>query len=320
MEMKVPERILIIEDEETVADIIAINLRIEAFEVDVALNGTSGLAKARGGNYDLIVCDIMMPDVDGYEICRQLKADPRTGGTPIILLTARTEVANKVAGLEAGADDFITKPFNFGDLVEHINMNLDRAANKRVNDPVTGLPGNIDSDDALKEKVISGEPFAYMLLTINDIKPFREVYGDGKVEEALRFTARLVMSAITGEIASENRAFYLGGSNFSMLIEPSRAELYARNIIGEFDVGVREFYSHEDLQKGCCSTFDRRGSLIDNPLMTVSIGIATNGHREIKSHWEAAEIAREVLDYACTFPGSKCVMDRRTESDHPGKK
>lgn len=320
MEMKVAERILIIEDEETVADIIAINLRIETFEVDVALNGTSGLGKARSGDYDLIICDIMMPDVDGYEICRQLKGDPKTSGVPIILLTARTEVANKVAGLEAGADDFITKPFNFGDLIEHINMNLDRAANKRTTDKVTGLPGSIDSDDALKGKVISGEPFAFMLLALNDIKSYREAYGDGKVEEVLRFTARVVMSAITGEIASENQAFYLGSSSFSSILEPSKAEVYARKILDEFDVGIQEFYSKEDISKGCCSTFDRRGSLIDNPLMTVSIGIATNGHREIKSHWEAAEIAHEVLDYACTFPGSKCVMDRRTESGPPGKK
>jgi two-component system, OmpR family, response regulator MprA len=167
----VPERILIIEDEQTVADIIAINLRIETFEVEVALNGTSGLARAREGDIDLIVCDIMIPDVDGYEICRQLKGDPDTRGIPIILLTARTEVENKVAGLEAGADDFITKPFNFNELVDHINMNLDRAANKYTTDVLTGLPGNINSDDMLKEKVVSGEPFAYMLVSINDLRP-----------------------------------------------------------------------------------------------------------------------------------------------------
>jgi hypothetical protein len=77
------------------------------------------------------------------------------------------------------------------------------------------------------------------------------------------------------------------------------------------------FYTEEDLARRCVTTFDRRGAMLDNPLMTVSIGISSNGHREIKSHWEAAEIAREVLEYAMTFPGSKYVMDRRTE---PGGK
>jgi PleD family two-component response regulator len=315
----VSDRILIIEDEQTVADIIAINLRIETFEVDVALNGTSGLARARESDIDLIICDIMMPDVDGYQICRELKGDPATRGIPIILLTARTEVENKVAGLEAGADDFITKPFNFNELVDHINMNLDRAANKYITDSLTGLPGNIDSDDMLKAKAVSGEPFAYMLVSINDLRPYREVYGDKRFEGVLRFASRVISSVINGHNSSGNTAYYLGGGTFSVLADPQAVEHFARDILDEFDIGIRDFYSREDVIKGCVSSFDRRGALVDNPLMTISIGIASNGHREIRSHWEAAEIAREVLEYAVTFPASKYVMDRRAKSG-PGKK
>jgi CheY-like chemotaxis protein len=312
----VPERILIIEDEQTVADIIAINLELETFEVDVALNGTTGLAKAREGGFDLIVCDIMMPDIDGYEICRQLKGDSATRDIPIILLTARTEVENKVAGLEAGADDFMTKPFNFSDLVEHINMNLDRAANKYVTDSLTGLPGNIDSDDALKARVLEGGPFVYMLISVNNLPPYREVYGDERFEDVLCFTSRTISSLLTMR-GAEGAAYYLGGGSFSVLTVPQEIERLAGNILDEFDLGVSDFCSQEDMAKGTVTTFDRRGGMIDNPLMTVSIGIASNGHREIRSHWEAAEIAREVLEYAMTFPGSKYVMDRRKET---GKK
>jgi len=315
--MRVPERILIIEDEQTVAEIIAINLRLEMYDVEVALNGTTGLDMARQSPFDLIICDIMMPDVDGYEICRQLKADKATRDIPIILLTARTEVENKVAGLEAGADDFITKPFNFPELIDHINMNLDRAANKYATDALTGLPGNIDSDDALKEKVLSGEPFAYLLVSINDLRPYREVYGDARFEEAIKVTARVIASVLAQAEAESTGAFYLGAGNFSALAPPADVEGTAVRIIDEFDRKVGELYSREDIDKGCVSTFDRRGGMLDNPLITVSIGIASNGHREIKSHWEAAEIAREVLEYAMTFPGSKYVMDRRKE---PGKK
>jgi CheY-like chemotaxis protein len=314
----VPERILIIEDEQSVAEIIAINLKLELFEVEVALNGTTGLARAREGNFDLIICDIMMPDIDGYEICRQVKSDKTTRDVPIILLTARTEVENKVAGLEAGADDYITKPFNFADLIDHINMNLDRAANKYTTDSLTGLPGNIDSDDALKEKVLSGDLFAFMLVSLNDLKPYRQVYGVGRSEDALRFAAKTVSAAMTSPDTGGGTAFYLGFGNFSGLAGPGSAEVIAARIARDFDGGILEFYSEEDRFRGCVSTFDRHGVMIDNPLMTVSIGIASNGHREIKSHWEAAEIAREVLEYAMTFPGSRYVVDRRTEP--PGKK
>jgi PleD family two-component response regulator len=313
-----PERILIIEDEQTVAEIIAINLQIETFDVEVALNGTTGLAMAREGGFDLIICDIMMPDIDGYEICRQLKGEPATRDVPIILLTARTEVENKVAGLEAGADDYITKPFNFSDLVEHINMNLDRAANKYVTDSLTGLPGNIESDDSLKEIVLSGDRFAYILVSINDFRAYRDVYGDERFEAVLSFTSKTIRTVLSSYRSARSAAFYLGSGNFSVLAMPSDAEDLAREIIVNFDAGMVEFYTPEDHAKGCVTTFDRRGGMLDNPLMTVSIGISSNGHREIKSHWEAAEIAREVLDYAMTFPASKYVMDRRTEA--PGKK
>ncbi|MHB8893817.1 MAG: response regulator [Candidatus Geothermincolia bacterium] len=313
-----PDRVLIIEDEQTVAEIISINLQIEAFEVEVALNGTTGLAMARQGAFDIIICDIMMPDIDGYEICRQLKADRATRDIPIILLTARTEVENKLAGLEAGADDYITKPFNFADLIEHINMNLDRAASKYTTDPLTGLPGNIHSDDALREMVISSGEFSYMLVSVNNLRPFRDVYGIKRFEDALRFASHTLTEALTRCDGKPSSAYYLGGGNFSALSVPAQAERLAREVVRSFDSGVTGFYTAEDLSKGCVTTFDRRGAMLDNPLMTVSIGIASNGHREIKSHWEAAEIAREVLEYAMTFPGSKYVMDRRTEP--PGKK
>ncbi len=316
-----PERILIIEDEQTVAEIIAINLQIEGFEVEVALNGTTGLAAARRGPFDLVICDIMMPDIDGYEICRQLKRERPTRDVPVILLTARTEVENKLAGLEAGADDYITKPFNFPELVERINMNLDRAASKYETDPLTGLPGNIQSDDTLKEIVLAGGEFAYLLVSLNGLRPYREVYGIGRFEEVLRFASGTISGSLQRLAGRSGRAFYLGGADggsFSAISPPGKAEPVARDILRAFDAGIGAYYGPEDLSRGALRTFDRRGALIDNPLMTVSIGIASNGHREILSHWEAAEIAREVLDYAMTFPESKYVMDRRIEP--PGKK
>jgi PleD family two-component response regulator len=309
----VPERLLIVEDEETVADILALNLELEGFEVEKAYNGTSGLSSALEGGFDLIICDVMMPDLDGYELCRRLKADPRTGSTPVILLTARTDVENKVAGLDAGADDFVTKPFEFEDLVNRINMNLDRAARRYTTDKLTGFVGNISADDALRVRVLSGKPFAMMLISINGLKPFRDVYGDEACEKAMRFAADTIRAATDGLSKRDDLAAYLGSGSFCLITAPDRAEGYAGEIVRRFDAGIVGFYSDAERKTGIISTFDRQGNLIDNPLMTVSIGIASNAHRRIRSHWEAAEIAREVLDHAMTFPGSKYVADRRAD-------
>ena len=308
------DRILIIEDEEPVAEVIALNLELEGFSTDLALNGTTGLASARGGGYDLIICDIMLPDIDGYDICRQLKADRRTSAVPVILLTARVEVENKLAGLEAGADDFITKPFEFTELLTRINMNLDRAAMRYRIDPVTGLAGNITADDALRERVLEGAPLGLLLMRVNGLKPYREVYGDDKFEQVIRFVSDTIKDVIAKQGGPGDLATYLGGGSFSVLTVPERTETFCRYLVLLFDKGMGRFYGAGDLDRRGILTFDRRGGIVDNPIMTVSVGAVTNARRRIGSHWEAAEIAREVLDHAMTFPGSSYFIDRRTNN------
>lgn len=305
------ERILIIEDEQTVADIIALNLRIEGFEAEVATDGTSGLEAATSGKFDLIICDVMMPDIDGYEICRRLKSERRTKKIPFILLTARTEVENKLAGLQAGADDFLTKPFDFEELLARINMNLDRAAERYTIDSLTGLPGNVQSDDTLRKAVTSGKEFAFLLVKINGLKPYREVYGDENFEKVISFTAQTIKEVVRKGGSKEDFVAYLGNGEFSILTIPERIELFSRSIVKLFDEGIKKFYTTGDLERGSIVTFDRKGGMVDNPIMTISIGASTNAHRQIQSHWEATEIAREVLEYARTFPKSGYFVDRR---------
>lgn len=305
------ERILVIEDDEDIADIVAVNLRQEGYEVEVALNGTSGISLAREEDFDLILCDIMMPDVDGYEVCREVKALESVKQVPFIFLTALTGVEDKIAGIEAGADDFLTKPFDFGELLARINMNLDRAANKYFIDPATGLPGNTAADDALRRKVLAGEQFALLVIGLKGLRAYRLVYGDAKLEEVLRFTADVIREVISKAGSKRDFASFLGNGTFSVLTRPDRAEALATGMIRLFDNGIRGHYAVGDLERGSIVTFDRRGGIVDNPVMTMSIGGASNAERRIGSHWEAAEIAKEVLDHVMTLPESAYVMDRR---------
>jgi DNA-binding response OmpR family regulator len=308
------ERILVIEDDESVADIIALNLRQEGYEVEVALNGKTGLEIAMGEDFDLVMCDIVMPDMDGYEVCRRLKAEELTGRIPFIFLTALTGIEDKVKGLDAGADDFITKPFDFGELLARINMNLDRAARKYSIDSVAGLPGNITADDVLRQRVLGEEKFALLIIRIKGLRPFRTVYGDAKIDEVVRFTADIIREVISKAGSKKDFAAYVGAGSFSIITRPNRADTFGKDIIKLFDQGIRNFYAVGDLERGSIVTFDRRGGIIDNPIMTVIIGASSNTERTIGSHWEAAEIAREVLVYAMSFPGSTYLMDRRKDS------
>jgi two-component system response regulator VicR len=126
--------ILIIEDEKSISDIVRYNLTKEGFNVDTAFDGREGLNKALDGDYDLVLLDVMLPTMDGFEICKKLRAKSEV---PIIMLTAKEEEVDKVLGLELGADDYITKPFGLRELIARIKANI-----RRRNMPAGGIsPG-----------------------------------------------------------------------------------------------------------------------------------------------------------------------------------
>lgn len=128
------KKVLIIEDEKAISDIIKFNLKKEGFEVDAAYDGQEGLDKALTAQPDLILLDVMLPSMDGFQVCKRV----REGSTvPIIMLTAKEEEVDKVLGLELGADDYITKPFGMRELIARIKANLRRTelAAGTVNDP-----------------------------------------------------------------------------------------------------------------------------------------------------------------------------------------
>jgi len=122
------KRILIIEDERPLAEAVAFSLEKEGYQVDIALDGESGWRKCREGEYDLVLLDLMLPGMDGMEICRELRKESEI---PVIMLTARDSDVDKVLGLEMGADDYVTKPFNMRELVARVKAVLRRSEGKK---------------------------------------------------------------------------------------------------------------------------------------------------------------------------------------------
>jgi two-component system response regulator VicR len=118
-----PKKILIIEDEKAISDIIKFNLDKEGYEVETAYDGQDGLDKALNSGCDLILLDVMLPLMDGFEVCKRVR---ETSSVPILMLTAKEEEVDKVLGLELGADDYITKPFGMRELVARIKANIRR--------------------------------------------------------------------------------------------------------------------------------------------------------------------------------------------------
>jgi two-component system phosphate regulon response regulator PhoB len=121
-------RILIVEDETAIADVLSFNLRREGFDVTLASDGQTALQRARSNPPDLVILDLMIPVIDGLEVCRQLRSDPRMMDVRILMLTAKGEETDEVVGFNVGADDYVAKPFRIKSLVERIKAQLRRPA------------------------------------------------------------------------------------------------------------------------------------------------------------------------------------------------
>jgi two-component system, OmpR family, response regulator RegX3 len=155
-----PARILVVEDEEALAEAVRYALEREGYRVAIAVDGLRALERFADERPDLVILDLMLPEVSGLDVCRAVRRD---SDVPIIMLTAKDGEADKVAGLELGADDYVTKPFSMRELVSRVRANLRRArvASTRSDDPDLLRVGPVELDAARHEVRVRGEPTGF---------------------------------------------------------------------------------------------------------------------------------------------------------------
>ena len=154
--MEISKHVLVIDDEADIADLISYNLKKEGFLVDSASDGEQALAKIRKGKYDLVVLDLMLPGIQGMEICRIIRNDLKTARMPIIMLTAKGEEVDRIVGLEMGADDYMTKPFSPRELIARVKAVLRRSAEQHVS-VRTLKTGDLDIDSERYTVTVKGK-------------------------------------------------------------------------------------------------------------------------------------------------------------------
>ena len=309
------ELVLVADDDEDIVRFVEVNLRLEGFEVVTAGDGKEALEKARAITPDLVLLDIMMPEMDGFQVCQTLRASARTKNIPIIMLTARSLSADKVVGLTSGADDYIIKPFDPVELVARVKSALRRVREMRAVNPLTQLPGNVQVQDEVAKRVASGASFALMYVDLDNFKAYNDHYGFLRGDEAIKTLA----TAVEDAVRSNGGGFvgHVGGDDFVALVDPPSSEGVAQAIIALWDEKVPFLYDEEDVARGYIQVADRRNQLHDFGLTTVSIGIASNERKPIGSHWEASEIATEMKQFAKRDKGSSYALDRRAQSAPP---
>ena len=302
-------RILIAEDEVGLRQVLRALLECEGFSVTEAGNGVDALRLAHEELPDLALLDVMMPDMDGYEACRQMRGSFATRHIPIVMLTARAEMADKVRGLEGGANDYVTKPWVNRELVLRIRNVLEWSAQQRAASPLTGLPGNHSINDEIRRRLGSGHPFSLLQIDVDHFKAFNDYYGYSRGDQAIQMLARILTeAALQGGDAFVG---HIGGDDFVVLASPDTAEPLAETILESFNLASQELYDAEDRERGHVEVLNRRHVVERFPLMSLTIAMVSTECFPVSHLAELIDIAQELKAHGKGIPGSVLVGERR---------
>lgn len=283
-------RLMIVEDDLDIANMLSIYFNSQGYEVDWASHGRMALEKIRQIIPHLIILDIILPDIDGYEVCRSLRLNLRTSHIPVIFLTRRDELADKLKGLELGADDYITKPFDIDELRLRVQNALQRAQRESLTDPNSGLPCGRMIEEQLRRS-IQQNGWALLDVRINHFEQFKDVYGFIAANDVLRFTAVLLGEVMDELGAADDFVGHAGGDNFVVITRRAAAGLIKKRLKDRFAKEVRSHYNFLDRQRGYMLIPTRVGEMVPTPFMSVSIGIVSPETHQFSDIREITEIA-----------------------------
>lgn len=285
-------RLLVVEDDVDIANMLKIYFAGQGYDVDLAHRGMDALDKTRQTMPHLIVLDIMLPDIDGYEVCRTLRTNTRTSHIPVIFLTQKDERSDKLQGLELGADNYITKPFDIEELKLYVQNAIARSERESLTDPQSGLPSGRLIEDQLR-RMIRKQGWAFMDVRINAFESFKDVYGFIAASDVLRFAAMLL-----GEVADElgttdDFIGHAGGDNFIILTSQESAAAIRDRIKIRFADEVQTHYNFMDRQQGFIIAPDENGKPERAALMTMAVGVVSPATHSFADIREITELAAE---------------------------
>ncbi|MEZ4593835.1 MAG: response regulator [Chloroflexota bacterium] len=282
-------RILIVEDDFDISNMLRIFFTGQGYHVDVAARGNDALELCRKKLPDLIVLDIMLPDMNGYEVCKVMRTTTRTSHIPIIFLTQKDERSDRIAGLELGADDYITKPFDIEELKLRVRTAINTYKRHNMTDPITGLPSSRLIEDQLRSLMRSSN-WTYLQIGIDNIDPFSDEYGFLARDEVLRFTT-LLLNEVADDLGTLDDFIGHATSNtFVFVTHTDAVSTMVDELRQQFDEGILSHYSFIDREQGGIMQPD--GKLV--PLMKLSIGVVSDKTQRFSDIREITETAAEM--------------------------
>ncbi len=312
---------ILIADADTLSTATTIGVLKDDYHVVTAKTAAELFKKMHKVPLDLIILETNLPDLDSFELCRQLKTDQESRELPVVFITTSNQVAAEEKGFAAGAADYITKPFNAPTLrariknqlkFSHAIKELQRLNHLALDaNPNTGLPGNTSILNEMQRIIESREAVCVIYVDLDHFKVYNDTYGFAQGDNIISFTANVIKVALQQHGCGEAFLGHIGGDDFVLILPAEQHMVVAEEIIRRIDRGIAEFYSAEDVERGFVVAIDREGLQRQHPLVSVSMGAVDLSQRKVSSAFEIIDICTETKKAAKQRSGSSVVVDQR---------
>jgi DNA-binding response OmpR family regulator len=235
------KKILIIEDDTDLAEMLSAYFRVQGFKVATAGWGEDAVQMAAEENPDIVVLDIRLPDIDGYEVCRRLRQNRVTRHIPVVFLTEKRERDDKLSGLELGAVDYITKPFDIQELRLRVRNVLRRFGLHTLVNPVTGLPEGHLVQEQLQEMLKKTE-WSLIFTGLRGLNRFRDRYGFVAADDVIRAVSLMLNNALQESGAETDFVGHIDGAEFVIITSPDRSGRLIDNCLSRLQPSIQYFY------------------------------------------------------------------------------
>lgn len=241
-------KILIVEDDPDVAEMLNAYFRVQGYEVFTVNWGEDGVRAGQSVMPDLIILDIRLPDIDGYEVARRLRSDRRTQEIPIIFLTEKRERADRLQGFEVGADDYVTKPFDVQELRLRVRNALKRVSQGSLTNPVSGLPEGPLVEERLSD-VIHKSGLALLHISIKHLDSFREAYGFVASDDVLRAISLMIHNTMKEFGGTDDFLGHVTPTDFVIVLAPGTMSSFQEKISSRLEQSLDYFYPIKDREQ-----------------------------------------------------------------------
>lgn len=316
-------RIMVVDDAaENIATLV--ELLKNEYKIVTARSGIKALEKAGKAKPDLILLDVMMPEMNGYEVCRRLKQNLETRDIPVIFITSLGDTSDETMGFKLGAVDYIKKPISPPVLQARLSTHLKLLdAMKELKhlyslaldaNPITNLPGNPSIEKRIKQAIDRKERACVIYSDLDNFKAFNDKYGFALGDDVIRFTCKTLKEAVGAVGCQDAFVGHIGGDDFVLVVGSDKARATADEIASRFDDGIAKFYSPEDVAANCIQSVNRSGVPQVFPLMSISLAGVDLSHGEYARYVEVNDACSGAKKKAKAMQGSQFFMNRRKPS------